>query len=191
MATTCWFRFDNEYQPSTSSSKANHHVNNGSRSSATYIATSDTVHDSSWYMDSGATSHLTSELDNLSLNSYYKGKAKLCVGDGNALTISHIGSSLLSSRNQPLALNNILHVPKITKNLISVSKFTIDNNVIAEFFSDGSLIKDKVTKQILLKGTLKRGLYQLDTGQIKKSPAEAVFQANLAAKEFECEDAKS
>ena len=30
----------------------------------------------------------------------------------------------------------------------------------------------------------------MDTGQIKKSPAEAVFQANLADKESECEDAK-
>ena len=141
-------------------------------------------------MDSGAISHVTSKLDNLSLSSNYKGKPKLCVRDGNALTISYIGSSLLSSRNQPLALNNILHVPKITKNLISVSKFTKDNNVISEFFSDDCLIKDKVTKQVFLKGTLKRGPYQLDTSQIRKSPAEAVFQANLAAKESECEDAK-
>ena len=98
MATTCWFRFDNEFQSSAKSSQGNR-VNNGLKSSAAHIATLDTVYDSSWYMDSGATSHVTLELDNLSLSSDYKGKAKLCVGDGNALTISHIGSFLLSSKN--------------------------------------------------------------------------------------------
>ena len=72
-------------------------------------------------MDSGATSHVTSKLNNLTINTDYKGKGKLCVGDGNNLTISHFGSSFISSNSKPLALNNILHVPKITKNLISVS----------------------------------------------------------------------
>ena len=72
---------------------------------------------------------------------------------------------------------------QITKNLISVSKFTKDNNVIADFFSNGCLIcliKDKTTKQVLLKGTLKIGLYQLDTSQIKRSPGKVINQAHLA-----------
>lgn len=101
------------------------------------------------------------------------------MGDGNALPISHVGSSLIASQSHPLLLNNVLHVPQITKNLISVSKFTKDNNVIAEFFSDGCLIKDKTTKQVLLKGTLKRGLYQLNTNQIDRSRGS--LQAQFAA----------
>ena len=152
------------------------YMSNNSGNSNAYIATSDSVHDPAWYMDSGATSHVTSELGNLSISSDYKGKNKLCVGDVKALTISHVGSSLLSSKTQPLLLNNILHVPQITKNLISVSKFTRDNDVIIEFFSDGYLIKDKTTRQVLLKGTLKRGLYQLDTSQIKRSSTEVINQ---------------
>ena len=89
---------------------------------------------------------MTSELDNLSISSEYKGKGKLYIGNGNSLTISHIGSSFIPSSLHFLALHNILHVPKITKNLISVSQFTKDNNVIAKFFFDGCLIKDKVTR---------------------------------------------
>ena len=105
------------------------------------------------------------------------------VGDGNTLAISHVGSSYIpssSSHSQSLALHNILHIPKITKNLISVSQFTKDNNMVAEFFSDGCLIKDKVTRQVLLRVSLKRGLYQLDVTQAKKLPIAAKFQVNLA-----------
>ena len=133
-----------------------------------------------WYVDSGATSHVTSELDNLSIRSYYKGKGKLYVEDGSPLTISNIGSSYISSNSHPLALCNILHVPKITKSLISVSQFTKDNNVIAKFFSDGCLIKDKVTKQVFLEGSLKGGLYQLDVNQIKRPSSIQASQVHLA-----------
>ena len=64
-------------------------------------------------------------------------------------------------------------MPKITKNLISISQFTKENNVIAEFFSYGCLIKDKVTRQVLLRGSLKTGLYQLDVNQAKRLPIVA------------------
>ena len=114
MATTWYFKFDNDYQPPASSQDqhppACYPTNNSGNSNA-YIATSDTIHDSAWYMDSGATIHVTSELDNLSISSDYKGKAKLCVGDGNAFPISHVGSSLIASKPHPLLLNNVLHVP--------------------------------------------------------------------------------
>lgn len=35
-----------------------------------------------------------------------------------------------------LVLDNVLHVPSITRNLISVSKFSVDNNVVFEFRVD-------------------------------------------------------
>ena len=152
LATTCYFHFDNDYQPHAPSNNNQEHHNSTSGSftphanSNAYVATSDTIHDPAWYVDSGATSHVTADLDNLSINSEYKGKGKLYVGNGNSLTISHVGSSFIPTHNHSLALRNVLHVPKITKNLISVPQFTKDNNVIAEFFSDGCLIKDKETK---------------------------------------------
>lgn len=93
----------------------------------------------------------------------------MTVGNGSSLSISHIESSIFHKSSRPLYLNNILHVPQITKNLISVSKFTRDSNVVFEFFSDYLLIKDKTTRQVLLKWMLKDGLYQLDVSENAES----------------------
>ena len=126
----CYFRFDNDYQHPP---PRDQHSQTNSGNSNAYIATSDTVDDPAWYVDSGAISHVTLELDNLSVKSYYKGKSKLHGGDGNALDISHIGSSLIPS--QPLKLKNILHVPKITRHPSIFSAYSssfsycVNNNV--------------------------------------------------------------
>ncbi|KAK4843082.1 hypothetical protein QYF36_003837 [Acer negundo] len=67
-----------------------------------------------------------------------------------------------TQRTKVLHLRNLLHVPQIAKNLLGISRFTHDNNSIAEFYDGYCLIKDKITKKTLLKGTLKDGLYKLE-----------------------------
>ena len=62
-----------------------------------------------------------------------------------------------------ICLSNVLHVPAMKKNLITVSQLTRDHNLVAEFNSSFCLIKDKNTKEVLLKGCLKDGLYQLSS----------------------------
>ena len=84
-------------------------------------------------MDSGATNHVTSDLSQLSIHTDYNGEDQLAIGNGQKLSINHIGSSKLSCATRPLHLNKILHVPSITKSLLSVSQFTKDNNVFMEF----------------------------------------------------------
>ena len=66
-------------------------------------------------------------------------------------------------------LTNVLHVPQITKNLISVAKFTQDNDVILEFDSHCCFVKDKKSREILLQGSLKEGLYQLDISKVSSN----------------------
>ncbi|PON89348.1 hypothetical protein TorRG33x02_148910, partial [Trema orientale] len=114
---------------------------------------------SSWFMDSGATNHVTVEQHNLASSSGYKSKEKLIVSNSSSLLIKHIGFANIVSKSRSLKLSNILHVPKITKNLISISQFISDNNVLVEFSSTCCVIKDKATKTILLQGILKDGLY--------------------------------
>ena len=106
---------------------------------------------------------------------YYKGKDKLVVGNDFTLNIKHIGSTNLCHYSKPLKLKNILHVPKITKNLISISQFSIDNNVLVEFSSVGFTIKDNDTKNNLLQGTLKEGLYHLDCSTLKSTHGSSHF----------------
>ena len=87
----------------------------------------------------------------------------------------HIGDIFLSSPHsqKQLILHNTLHVPEITKNLISISQFTKDNNVVIEFFSDYCLVKDKITKNTLLEGALRQGLYQLNFSKVKSISPKA------------------
>uniref|UniRef100_A0A803Q341 Retrovirus-related Pol polyprotein from transposon TNT 1-94-like beta-barrel domain-containing protein n=1 Tax=Cannabis sativa TaxID=3483 RepID=A0A803Q341_CANSA len=74
--------------------------------------------DSGWFVDTGATNHVTSATENLETTATYTGHEGLAVGDGKKLSISHIGSTSLQSFNSlPLKLNPVLHVPSITKNL--------------------------------------------------------------------------
>ena len=95
------------------------------------------------------------------------GKEKIVVDNGHSLSNSHIGSSMIPSSVKPLLLNNILYAPQITKNLLSVSQIIHDNDVFAEFYSDYCMFKDKTTKKVLLRGTLREGLYELDISKLQ------------------------
>ncbi|KAJ0035020.1 hypothetical protein Pint_25237 [Pistacia integerrima] len=66
-------------------------------------------------MDSGASTHITNDLNTLSLKSEYQGLEKVTVGNGQVLNITHYGKGFLnSSCSTPILLKNILVVPKIT-----------------------------------------------------------------------------
>ena len=87
-----------------------------------------------WYPDSGATHHLIVDLANLNVKiDEYHGPDQICIGNGLGLTVKQIGSTHLSTPTSPFLLNDVLHVPHITKNLIFVHKFTTDTNILIEF----------------------------------------------------------
>ena len=101
--------------------------------------------DLAWFVDLGATSHITSNLNNLSLHSPYHGGDKVTVGNSKQLPITHVDTSMLNTNsNSFLCIPNILHVPSIHKNLLSVSQLIRDYNVVAEFHSNVCLIRDKI-----------------------------------------------
>ncbi|KAH7848101.1 hypothetical protein Vadar_033799 [Vaccinium darrowii] len=66
---------------------------------------------SSWFFDSGATSHVTNDLSNLSTQQPYTGGTGVMVGNGNTLPIAHSGSSYEPSASQgsmsPGSLSNL------------------------------------------------------------------------------------
>ncbi|PON73930.1 hypothetical protein PanWU01x14_054800, partial [Parasponia andersonii] len=162
VAVKCYHQLDISFQSPDISS---HGTSQGNSPHQAYLVSPATVVDSAWYLDSGDTNHVTADLNNLYVKSDYKGKEKLLVGNSSKLSTSHVGSNTFNTLDQSssLLLKNILHVPCISKNLLSISQFTKDNNVLIEFYSDCCLIKDKSTKKILPQGTLRDGLYQLDS----------------------------
>lgn len=65
-----------------------------------YTSTSNTstqrLPNQSWILDSGATHHITNDLGNLAIHLEYSGPEEASISDGNAISISHIGSSNVS-----------------------------------------------------------------------------------------------
>jgi hypothetical protein len=83
------------------------------------------------------------------------------VANGAGLSITHIGNSFIASSSRPLYLNHVMFAPKISKHLIYVKKLAIDNHAFVEFHPYFFCVKDQTTKQVLLKGRCRNGLYTL------------------------------
>lgn len=76
-AVVCYYRFEknfNNAQNSGNSSSSNQKKNSNP---IAMIATLEYLHDSAWYLDSGASNHLTSDLANLTVKSDYGGNKLL------------------------------------------------------------------------------------------------------------------
>ena len=84
--------------------------------------THNTVPDTNWYMDSGATHHFTPDINMLDNVAPLSGSDWVIIGIGKQLCISHLGTTKLPSSYSPLVLHQVYHTPKFSNNLISVRK---------------------------------------------------------------------
>ena len=130
--------------------------------------------DPPWYFDTGATDHLTGELDKLAMKEPYKGKDQVHTANGAGMRISHIGqSSISTSGSRPLHLRNVLCVPEVSRSLLSVKRLTRDNNVFVEFHPSDVFVNDRDSRAIILSGR-SRGS---DLYPVGVSPVREVFSS--------------
>ncbi|KAG7584280.1 Reverse transcriptase RNA-dependent DNA polymerase [Arabidopsis suecica] len=118
-----------------------------------------------WYPDSAATHHITNTAANLNVSQPYEGNDSVIVGNGDFLPITHIGSIALPGLTGTLPLKDVLVCPEIAKSLLSVSKLTDDYPCKIEFDNESVCVKDKVTNQLLSRGSKSNGLYRLENPQ--------------------------
>jgi histone deacetylase 1/2 len=133
-------------------------------------------------MDSGATDHITNDLERLHMHERYAGKDNVQVANGKGLSISHIGYSTLAGSN--LHLKNILHVPDIREHLLSVYHLVCDNYVFVEFHRDFFCVKDKATRRILLHGRSQNGLYPIPIGRASSPSHRASSSVKVSASQW-------
>jgi hypothetical protein len=153
-ALECWYRFEDDYQPNNNK--------NAGYSTAYGVETN-------WYADSGASDHITSELEKLTVREKYGGHYQVHIANGTSMQISNIGHTTLHSPIRKLHLKDVLHVPSARKNIASVHRITSDNNVFLEFHPKFFLIKDWETKTTLHRGKCEGGLYPLGLSQKRSS----------------------
>jgi hypothetical protein len=162
LATTCYQRFENSNPQDSSPAMQAYH------------AASQNQSDSTWYPDSGATHHLTSELANLNVQANnYTGTDEIKIGNGSGLSVKHIGTSQIHTPSLAFKLFDVLHVPNICKNLISVQKFTQDTNTFFEFHPSYFLLKDRATGKLLHRGPSNHGLYSFFSASNNSHPPSA------------------
>lgn len=115
--------------------------------------------DTNWYLDTGATDHVTGELEKLTVRDRYTGDEQVHTASGQGMAIQHIGHTQFHTSDRPIHLNHILHVPQASKSLVSASKLGIDNNAYVEVHPQFFCVKDQATGKILLHGKSRGGLY--------------------------------
>ncbi|KAI0492615.1 hypothetical protein KFK09_026891 [Dendrobium nobile] len=149
-ADVCWHRMNANYTPQTSTPKQNNAL----------VANSEAP-SQDWYLDTGASSHMTNTSDNLCQPTPYLGTDGIFIGDGRNIPIAHSGTGILPTPNRKFLLSNLLHVPNISYNLLSISQLVKDNNISITFDPSGFVCKDLTTNHQLLRGHCKAGLYKI------------------------------
>jgi histone deacetylase 1/2 len=134
--------------------------------------------DSNWYNDSGATDHVTGELEKLHVRDRYNGNEQIHTASGSGMDIRHIGNSVIHAPHHDLHLNDILHVPQASKSLLSTSRLARDNHAFVEYWPNSFFVKDQDTREILLQGRCVGGLYPMP----KSSSLSPGRQAHSVAK---------
>ena len=148
----CYHRFDISFQGGQNSSQQTPSTQAGMTA---MVASPSTIADEAWFLDFGASHHLTKNGCNLNSKTPYTGTDGVNIGNGKKLSISSFGSSNLVSNSHSFKLHKVFHVPFISANLISAAKFCSDNNSIIEFHPNSFLVKDQCSKRCLLKASLK------------------------------------
>lgn len=173
-AAECWHRFDENYLPDQR-----------------LIAAATGVYsygvDTNCYTDTDAADHITGELEKLSVKNKYHGGDQIHAANGSGRDISHISHTTVHTPNRDIHLNIVLYVPQAKKNLISVYRLATNNSAFLEFHPEFFLIKDRATKNILLKGRCHKGLYPLPAPSIKHKPtALPVAQSSWSSFVYHC-----
>lgn len=167
VVSNCFHRFDRSFHSPSQQNRSQNNNYGGYPPQALY-ATPQTVMDPSWYMDSGASYHVTP----------HSAQFEDFTPTGEQASVTGIGSVSLFQNNSKLQLNDVLLVPTATKSLISVSKLTSDNPVNVHFTNSNCLVKDKTTGNLVAHGMSNEGLYKMSEGGNVKAQAHTVDTQN-------------
>ena len=130
-----------------------------------------------WYIDSGATNHMTYDVDILSDVVYHKQPTPVYLGD-KSIVLSHATGKLRLTTACPngtcLAMSKVLFVPKLVKNLLSVRAMTRLGAEVRFVWDKCLLVKDN--KSIEIGSSLNGSLYIFNSS-VARSPQSAYISS--------------
>ena len=116
------------------------------------IAQTSSHKDDTWFVDNEANHHITSNLEQLTLQQPYNGSDNVAVGNGASLQIKNTGSLLFCTSHTTLYLNRVFHCLQAFANLLSINQFFHDNKCFFILISSHYFIKVSCTRVTILKG---------------------------------------
>ena len=138
------------------------HIASPAFHSSAYL--SSPITSSTWFLDSGASNHMTSVEHSFTDSHSYLGKKKITTANGDQLLISGVGTITLSGVfGQSITLPNVYFVPKLSANLLSVGQL-IDDGYLVHFSSSGCVIQGRQTRKVIATGSKHGRLFLLDIG---------------------------
>jgi len=132
-----------------------------------------------WFFDTDASSHMSQGSGNMSSLTPNSSSTKIIVGNGTSLPITHTGSSSIKTSSTPLTLNNVLISPSLIKILVSVRTLTRENPITVEFDDCGFSIKDRHTREVILRSDSTGDLYPLHPAATASSHCLTAVSADL------------
>lgn len=118
----------------------------------------------SWYIDSGATRHMTMHEDWITGHRKY-GNTNIRAANNEVMNVSCSGdvnfNVKLNGKICEVQMKEVLCVPRLTTNLLSVSEITNKGNTVI-FYPDKCLIRD-MHKNVVATASVVDGLYKLDS----------------------------
>ncbi|KAE8670892.1 APO protein 3 [Hibiscus syriacus] len=111
-----------------------------------------------WIIDSGASDHMTGNIDLLEEYSESSLSASIKIEDGSLTTVKGSGSVTL---NKNLLLQNVLYVPRLACNLLSVNKLIKDFGCNVVFGTGGCIFQAHDSKRVIGSARLGKGIVHL------------------------------
>ncbi|KAL3700258.1 hypothetical protein R1sor_018280 [Riccia sorocarpa] len=128
---------------------------------------------SSWYLDSGASAHVTGDSRYSDQMSKVESGSTVRSAGGQCHNVTARGALIFDTPEGKIKVDDVLYVPSVKKNLLSIGSIT-DKGAVVVFQSDQCLVyKPENPRRILARGVREhsRGLYRLV--QSKTIPVEA------------------
>jgi hypothetical protein len=134
-----------------------------------------------WVVDSGATSHMSSQNGIVPPLIPLLSPVYVTVGNGAWVPIHFYSNMHLCLPSSNFVLNNVLRVPSLIQNLISVRQFTRDNVVSIEFDLFSFSVKDLRTRRVIIRCNSSGDLYTIPPATDISSPKALVSSATTSS----------
>lgn len=113
-----------------------------------------------WFIDSGASSHMT-PFDGMLSKKRSPSCNEIVTANNSKLQVKAVGSTSVKFHENEIEIADVLHVPNLAVNLLSVHKIVSKGNMIT-FDKNCCIIYDE-NKQQIAKCTAQNGVYKLKT----------------------------